>query len=171
MKGSQCPAAEFASPGARGRSGSVPCAGGNGPGSHPDPPCRPAHLHPRDHLTAAHKRSVNSSIPLFFPHLPSMGRRLPVRLHPGKPRWGKICEQGGDTLSVRALPLSLELAVRAGKVLAPNPAKLLLTCVLCASQTLHSAVTSGAGGILPGLTWEASCAGPFFPALSHRSKN
>lgn len=31
-----------------------------------------------------------------------------------------------------------------GKVLAPNPAKLLLTCVLCALQTFHSAVAGSA---------------------------
>lgn len=31
-----------------------------------------------------------------------------------------------------------------GKVLAPNPAKLLLTCVLCVPQTFHSAIASKA---------------------------
>lgn len=43
-----------------------------------------------------------------------------------------------------SLSLPPGAAVRAGKVLAPNPAKLLLTCVLCAPQTFHSAVASEA---------------------------
>lgn len=43
-----------------------------------------------------------------------------------------------------SLPLPPGAAVRAGKALAPNPAKLLLTCVLCVPQTFHSAVASEA---------------------------
>lgn len=42
------------------------------------------------------------------------------------------------------LHLPLGVAVRAEKVLAPNPAKLLLTCVLCVLQTFHSAIASEA---------------------------
>lgn len=71
-------------------------------------------------------------LPSFLPHAPSLSEWC----------FGNISRRFSNIL--HSLPFPPGAAVRAGKVLAPNPAKLLLTCVLCVPQTFHSAVTSEA---------------------------
>lgn len=74
------------------------------------------------------------------------GHPLPLPLPTPRASLSGVLEifPSSPAISCILLPLPPGMAVRAGKVLAPNPAKLLLTCVLCVLQTFHSAVASEA---------------------------
>lgn len=83
------------------------------------------------------------------PGAPFPGLLIPLPSPPSRPtpraslvfwKYFQVLQQ----YPAHSLPLPPGAAVRAGKVLAPNPAKLLLTCVLCVPQTFHSAVASEA---------------------------